>query len=95
MLLHPISFNEPFGLSVVEAMACGTPVVAFNKGSMPELIVNGRNGYLAQNVEEAIEQVRNVTNINRHSCREHVEQHFTKEVMARRYIDVYKTMLNQ
>ncbi|MEG6510764.1 glycosyltransferase family 4 protein [Desulforamulus ruminis] len=95
VLLHPISFNEPFGLSVVEAMACGTPVVAFNKGSMPELIVNGRNGYLAQNVEEAIEQVRNVTNINRHSCRENVEQHFTKEVMARRYIDVYKTMLNQ
>lgn len=92
-LLHPIHFSEPFGLSVVEAMACGTPVIAFNKGSMPELIVPGVNGNLAENLEEAIEQVRNVESIPRRSCREHVEKYFTKEVMARRYIEVYKTML--
>ena len=93
VLLHPIHFSEPFGLSVVEAMACGTPVIAFNKGSMPELIVPGVNGNLAENLEEAIEQVRNVESIPRRSCREHVEKYFTKEVMARRYIEVYKTML--
>ncbi len=92
-LLHPIHFSEPFGLSVVEAMACGTPVIAFNKGSMPELIVPGVNGNLAENLEEAIEQVRNVEAIPRRSCREHVEKYFTKEVMARRYIEVYKTIL--
>ena len=93
VLLHPIHFSEPFGLSVVEAMACGTPEIAFNKGSMPELIVPGVNGNLAENLEEAIEQVRNVESIPRRSCREHVEKYFTKEVMARRYIEVYKTML--
>ena len=93
VLLHPIHFSEPFGLSVVEAMACGTPVIAFNKGSMPELILPGVNGNLAENLEEAIEQVRNVESIPRRSCREHVEKYFTKEVMARRYIEVYKTML--
>ncbi len=92
-LLHPIHFSEPFGLSVVEAMACGTPVIAFNKGSMPELIVPGVNGNLAENLEEAIEQVRDVESIPRRSCREHVEKYFTKEVMARRYIEVYKTIL--
>ncbi len=93
VLLHPIHFSEPFGLSVVEAMACGTPVIAFNKGSMPELILPGVNGNLAENLEEAIEQVRAVESIPRRSCREHVEKYFTKEVMARRYIEVYKTML--
>ena len=62
-LLHPIHFNEPFGLSVVEAMACGTPVIAFDKGSMPEIIQNGKNGFIVSNIEEKI---------GRASCRERV-----------------------
>jgi glycosyltransferase involved in cell wall biosynthesis len=52
-LLHPILFDEPFGLSVIESMACGTPVIAFDRGSMPELIENGQNGFLVSNVNEA------------------------------------------
>ncbi len=56
-LLHPISFEEPFGLSVAEAMFCGTPVIAFNRGSMPELILDGKTGFLANTVEEAVEAV--------------------------------------
>ncbi len=95
LLLHPINFNEPFGLSIVEAMACGTPVVAFNKGSMPELITDGKNGYLAENSEDAIEKIRKVDKISRQSCREVVEKHFTKEVMAQSYIKVYENILNK
>lgn len=95
LLLHPINFNEPFGLSIVEAMACGTPVVAFNKGSMPELITDGENGYLAENSEEAIEKIRKVDKISRLSCRKVVEKHFTKEVMAQHYIKVYEKILNK
>ncbi|MDD2512069.1 MAG: glycosyltransferase family 4 protein [Proteiniphilum sp.] len=93
LLVHPISFSEPFGLSIVEAMACGTPVVAFNKGSMPELIRDGETGFLAENKEEAMEKIKRIDSINRHSCRTDVEQHFSKEIMARRYIEVYKKIL--
>jgi glycosyltransferase involved in cell wall biosynthesis len=55
-LLHPIQFDEPFGLSVIESMACGTPVIAFDRGSMPELIENGKNGFLVDNMDQAIER---------------------------------------
>ena len=95
LLLHPISFSEPFGLSVVEAMACGTPVVAFNKGSMPELIRDGVNGFLAENREEAMEKIKMIDTVSRRNCREHVEQHFSKEIMTKRYIDVYNQILNR
>ncbi|MBF6627550.1 MAG: glycosyltransferase family 4 protein [Proteiniphilum sp.] len=94
LLLHPISFNEPFGLSIVEAMACGTPVVAYNKGSMPELIIDGETGFLVENKEEAIEKIKSIDSISRHSCREHVEQNFSKEIMAKRYIEVYDKIVN-
>lgn len=92
-LLHPIRFNEPFGLSVVEAMACGTPVVAFNKGSMPELIHHAENGFLAESTEDAIEKTKSVDTINRMACREIVEKKFSKERMAKEYIEVYKQVL--
>ena len=95
LLVHPISFSEPFGLSVVEAMACGTPVVAFNKGSMPELIRDGATGFLVENKEEAIEKIKMIDSIDRRNCREHVERHFSKEIMAKRYIDVYKQILKR
>jgi len=95
LLLHPISFSEPFGLSIVEAMACGTPVVAFNKGSMPELISDGTTGFLVENKEEAIEKIKMIDTISRQDCREHVERHFSKEIMARRYMDVYRQILRR
>lgn len=94
-LLHPINFNEPFGLSVIEAMACGTPVIAFNKGSMPELIENGRNGFLVNTVNEAIDAVTKIDDIDRARCRRHVEQFFTADQMVEKYILVYETILKK
>jgi len=94
-LLHPINFNEPFGLSVIESMACGTPVIAFNKGSMPELVQNGRNGFLVKTVNEAIDAVSHIGDIERIYCRRHVEQNFTTSQMVEKYIQVYETILEK
>lgn len=94
-LLHPIQFDEPFGLSVVESMACGTPVIAFNRGSMPELIENGKNGFLVDNVEAAIEALAHIKAIDRTACRRHVEQHFTVDRMVQGYIGVYEMILRR
>ncbi|MFO7964311.1 MAG: glycosyltransferase family 4 protein [Desulfobacterales bacterium] len=92
-LLHPIAFDEPFGLSVVEAMACGTPVIAFDRGSMPELIQSGESGFLVGTVTEAVEAVARIDAIDRAYCRRHVEKHFTVERMIRKYTHVYETIL--
>ncbi|GMT49834.1 MAG: mannose-6-phosphate isomerase [bacterium] len=94
-LLHPINFEEPFGLSVVESMACGTPVIAFNKGSMPELIETGKNGYLVNTVDEAAKSLNQIGNIDRAYCRKIVEQRFSVDDMVDAYIDVYKEILKQ
>jgi len=92
-LLHPISFNEPFGLSVAEAMLCGTPVIAFNKGSMPELIINGQSGFLVNTIEEAVEEVNNINSIDRKYCREYADLKFSRQKMIEGYLDVYKKIL--
>src|SRR3546814_16134186 len=83
-LLHLINFEEPFGLSVVEAMACGTPVIAFHRGSMTELIIDGVTGCLVATMEEAIAAVGRIGEINRPACGAHVLRHFTAQVMAER-----------
>jgi len=94
-LLHPINFNEPFGLSVIESMACGTPVITFNRGSMPELIENGKCGFLVNTVDEVIDAVRRIKDIDRAYCRHHVEQYFTADQMVEKYIQVYETILEK
>ncbi len=92
-LLHPIHFNEPFGLSVVEAMACGTPVIAFPRGSMPEIITDGEDGRLIDSVDGALEAVRHIGRIDRRRCRRTVEQRFTARRMALDYLRVYESIL--
>ena len=94
-LLHPIQFDEPFGLAVIESMACGTPVIAFERGSMPELIESGMNGFLVHTVEAAIDAVARIPEIDRFDCRRHVEQHFTVARMVQDYMQVYETILDQ
>jgi len=94
-LLHPIFFAEPFGLSVVEAMACGTPVVAFNKGSMPELIESGKNGFIVEDVQGAVEALGKIPQIDRQCCRDTVEKKFSVERMVDDYIKVYQQIIDE
>jgi glycosyltransferase involved in cell wall biosynthesis len=93
-LLHLISFDEPFGLSLVESMACGTPVIAFRRGSMPEIIRDGENGYIVDDIEGAMNALADITSINRSGCRSDVEERFTNTRMARDYVRVYREILN-
>ncbi len=92
-LLHPINFNEPFGLSVIEAMACGTPVIAVNRGSMPELIQDQENGFLVSNADEAVLAVARIPTIDRAICRKSVMDRFTIDCMVEKYIRVYEQIL--
>ncbi|RZU74456.1 glycosyltransferase involved in cell wall biosynthesis [Micromonospora kangleipakensis] len=88
-LLHPIAFDEPFGLSVVESMACGTPVVAYGRGSMPEVVDEGVTGLLVQTVEQAVEAVGRVASIDRAGCRARARQRFGADRMITDYLAVY------
>ena len=92
-LLHLINFDEPFGLSVIEAMACGTPVIAIDRGSMPELIDHGVTGFLVNSVDEAIAAVSRLPEIDRAACRAAVAERFSVERMADRYIALYETII--
>ncbi len=94
-LLHLINFDEPFGLSVAESMACGTPVIAFNRGSMPELIKDGVTGYLVDDLDQACASIFRLDNLQRADCRRHVEENFTVGLMVDRYIRVYEQIIKQ
>ncbi len=93
-LLHLISFDEPFGLSLIESMACGTPVIAFDRGSMPEIIRDGETGYIVKDIEGAINAVATVEAIARSDCRTDVENRFTSTRMARDYFRVYEKIVS-
>ena len=92
-MLHLIGFDEPFGLSVIEAMACGTPVIAYRRGSMPELIDDCVTGFLVDNFEEAVAAVARIGEIDRAACRRAVAERFTVERMADQYLELYRNLL--
>jgi len=94
-LLHPINFEEPFGMSVAEAMLCGTPVIAFNRGSMPELIRHEETGFLVKNINEAVEAVANIKNINRENCHRWSLSQFSAEKMVNDYLGLYKKIVEK
>ena len=93
VLLHPINFNEPFGMSVAEAMLCGTPVIAFNKGAMPELIKQNETGYLVNTVDEAVEGVGQLSHINRLDCHQWAQSQFSSDKMVDDYLKLYQKIL--
>jgi glycosyltransferase involved in cell wall biosynthesis len=92
-LLFPIQWEEPFGMAPLEALACGTPVVAMARGAMPEIIQHGVNGFLAQNEKEFIDYTSRVGEIDPAACRKSVEEGFSAEIMAKRYLEHYKTVI--
>jgi glycosyltransferase involved in cell wall biosynthesis len=92
--LMPIRWHEPFGLVVVESMASGTPVVAFRKGSMPEIIEEGKTGFVVDTVDEMAKAVKMVHNISPTVCRRTVSKRFNTERMAKDYISLYENIIN-
>lgn len=92
-LLHPIAFDEPFGLSVVEAMACGTPVVAYPRGSMPEIIDDGITGYLVDDAAAAAAAVGSVDRLDRAECRSVAQRRFSSGRMIDAYLSLYGQLL--
>jgi glycosyltransferase involved in cell wall biosynthesis len=94
-LLFPIDWPEPFGLTMIEAMACGTPVIAFRRGSVPEIIDEGVTGFSVDDVDAAVECVARARGLSRKRCRERFEQRFQVARMSQDYCDVYELARQQ
>jgi glycosyltransferase involved in cell wall biosynthesis len=91
-LLMPLTWDEPFGLVMPEAMACGTPVIAFRRGSAPELIVHGKTGFVVDTVDEMANAVEDCGKIDPFACRAHVESAFSPRAMAEAYVQIYEDL---
>jgi glycosyltransferase involved in cell wall biosynthesis len=89
-LLFPIDWPEPFGLVMIEAMACGTPVIAYPHGSVPEIMEHGKTGFIVQTLKEAVEAVKKIPSISRKECREVFEERFSVSRMAADYLSIYR-----
>jgi glycosyltransferase involved in cell wall biosynthesis len=94
-LLFPIAWPEPFGLVMIEAMACGTPVIAFDNGSVPEIIDNGVTGFIVKNETEAVDAIERLGELDRRQVRATFERRFNAQRMARDYLRVYETLLRE
>ena len=94
-LLHPIGFDEPFGLAVVESLACGTPVIAYRRGSMPELLSDGRTGFLVDDAAAATAAVTRLGELDRADCRDAAQRRFTVSRMVTDYLSVYEQLLRR
>ncbi|NTW76068.1 MAG: glycosyltransferase family 4 protein [Candidatus Moranbacteria bacterium] len=94
-ILCPIQWDEPFGLYFIEAMACGTPVIANRRGSVPEVIQDGVTGYIVDTVEEAVARIADIGKIDRLACRRHVEDNFSADAMAEGYLEAYEAVLDR
>ncbi len=94
-LLFPILWEEPFGLVMIEAMACGTPVVAFNRGAVPEVVIDGKTGFIVGKEEEMVDAVGKISSIDRGACRKHVETHFSVENMVDEYERILSSVISR
>jgi glycosyltransferase involved in cell wall biosynthesis len=94
-LLFPIEWEEPFGLVMLEAMACGTPVIAYRRGAVPEVVTHGVDGFISDDFEGMVEAVKRVETIDRQACRRTVETRFTVDHMVDRYEALYRSILEE
>jgi glycosyltransferase involved in cell wall biosynthesis len=94
-LLFPIDWEEPFGLVMIEALACGTPVVAYRRGSVPEVIADGETGFIVEDIAGAVDAVRRLPGLDRRRCREAFERNFTAARMASDYVRLYETLASK
>jgi glycosyltransferase involved in cell wall biosynthesis len=93
--IYPIDWPEPFGLAMIESMACGTPVIAYNSGSVPEVVDEGLTGYIVNSEEEAVGAVKKLHTIERKKCREIFENRFSVQRMTDDYLMIYESMINE
>jgi glycosyltransferase involved in cell wall biosynthesis len=93
-LLFPIDWPEPFGLVMIEAMACGTPVIAWRNGSVPEVMVEGVTGFIVESLDEAVDAVGRVASLDRRACRRVFENRFSARRMVHEYVQIYERLLN-
>jgi glycosyltransferase involved in cell wall biosynthesis len=94
-LIYPIDWPEPFGLAMIESMACGTPVVAYSCGSVPEVIDEGKTGFVVNSQKEAVEAVKKLKSLDRNICRKVFEKRFSAERMTDDYLMIYESMINE
>lgn len=94
-LVFPIDWPEPFGLAMIEALACGTPVIARRRGSIPEVIHHGKTGFVFESLEEGVQAIKKIHQISRHHCREVFETQFTSSRMAKDYLKVYQKIIRE
>ena len=92
-LLFPVDWPEPFGLVMIEAMACGTPVLAWRAGSVPEILEHGRNGFIVEDMDEAEAALRRIDQIDRGACRAAFEARFSAARMAAEYVEAYEEII--
>jgi glycosyltransferase involved in cell wall biosynthesis len=93
-LLFPINWPEPFGLVMIEAMACGTPVIARARGSVPEVIRDGENGFIIRTIDDAVRAIDRLNAISRRRCRQLFEECFTAQRMAQDYVEAYRKLID-
>lgn len=94
-LLFPIAWPEPFGIVMIEAMACGTPIIAYPFGSVPEVVEDGISGYVVSDQTSAVQAIRNIGKLDRKNVRKHFEQHFTSDRMALDYLKIYERIVSR
>jgi glycosyltransferase involved in cell wall biosynthesis len=93
--LFPIQWPEPFGIVMIEALACGTPVIAFRRGSVPEVLEDGVTGFIVDDAKGAVDALQCLGKIKRQACRKHFERHFSDERMAAQYLTIYERLIQK